>query len=98
MQCADRKRNGDALTFQFVPNIGPDGVVDLVDRGVIAHVKLDLVDDRMIGEIDEENSRRRILKTSSAFFVARISASFTRLGGICNQRRHEFAWRGLAVG
>ena len=50
------------LTFQFVPDIGANGVVHLVDRGVIAHVKLDLVDDGVIGEIDEKDFRWRISK------------------------------------
>ena len=62
MQRADGKRNGDALALQFVPNIGPDGVIGFIDPGMISHVKLDLVDDGMVGEVDEKNSDRRILQ------------------------------------
>ena len=54
MQCANGKGNGDALALQLrTPNVGANGVVDFVNRGVIAHVEFDLVDDGVIGEIDE---------------------------------------------
>ena len=48
------------LTFQFVPNICANGVVHLVDRGMIAHVEFDLIDDSVIAEIDEKDFWRRI--------------------------------------
>ncbi len=55
MQRANRIRNGDPLPFQFVPDIRAHGVVNFVNASVIAHVELDLVDHRVVGEIDEEN-------------------------------------------
>ena len=48
------------LTFQFVPDVGANGVVDFVEGSVVAHIKLDLIDDSMIGEIDEKDFRRRV--------------------------------------
>ena len=66
MQCANGEGNGDALALELVPDVGADGVVDLVDSGMIAHVELDLVDHGVIGEIDQENSYRRLSQNFSA--------------------------------
>src|SRR6202040_132832 len=60
LQRADRIRNVNALTFQFVPNIRAHGVVDLIDPSVVAHVELDLIGDGVIGKIDQENFDGRI--------------------------------------
>jgi hypothetical protein len=64
----NRVRNADLLTFQFVPNICTNGVIHLVDRGMIAHVEFDLIDDGVIGEIDEKDSWRRISKHELSVF------------------------------
>ena len=55
VQCADREGNGDALALEFVPNIRANGVVGLIDPGVVPHVVLDLVDHGVIGKIDQKN-------------------------------------------
>ena len=44
LQRANGKRNCDAPALEFVPHIRANGVVDLVDPGMIAHVILDFVD------------------------------------------------------
>jgi hypothetical protein len=43
---ADGEGDGDLLASKLVPNVGPDGVADVVISAVIAHRELDLVNDR----------------------------------------------------
>ena len=59
LEGANRERDGDLLPFEFVPDIGANRVVGLIDPGMIVHVKFDFVDDGEIGEIDQENLHRR---------------------------------------
>src|SRR5437667_12039530 len=58
LQRPDRERDGEPLPFKLVPNVGAHSVVDLVDSGVITHVKLDLVNDGVFAEIDQEDFHR----------------------------------------
>src|SRR6202022_79583 len=55
LQCAYRKRNVDSLAFQFVPDIGADGVVGLIDSGMVAHVIFYFVDHGGVPKIDQEH-------------------------------------------
>src|SRR5438034_11203410 len=64
MQGADGEGDCDALALELVPNVGANGVVGLVDSGMIAHVELDLVDHGEIGEIYQENSYFRLSQNS----------------------------------
>ena len=60
LQGANGERNCDAPSLQLIPNVGPNGIVSLVDSGVIAHVVFDLVDHGVIGKVDQEHSHRGI--------------------------------------
>ncbi len=64
MQRANGEGDGDALALELVPNVGANGVVDLVDSGMVAHVELDLVDHGEIGEIYQENFYLRLSQNS----------------------------------
>src|SRR6266568_5321752 len=55
MQRANREGDCDALALERIPDVGANGVVDLVDSGMIAHVILDLVDHGGIGKIDQKD-------------------------------------------
>ena len=64
LQRPDRERDGEPLPFKLVPNVGAHSVVDLVDSGVITHVKLDLVNDGVLAEIDQKDFYRRMSQDS----------------------------------
>ena len=52
LQRANGEGNGDALTLELIPDVGADGVIDLIDFGMIPHVELDFVHHSEIGKID----------------------------------------------
>src|SRR6266581_5448541 len=81
MQRANREGDCDALALERIPDVGANGVVDLVDSGMIAHVILDLVDHGGIGKIDEKN------------FYLRFGENALRTGG-CSEKRilHAIGW------
>ena len=98
IQRANREGNCDALTLEFIPNIGAHGVVDLVDSRMIAHVVLDLIDHGGIGKIDQKNfylrlgqhavgrggrSKKGILHTIGWIFILDSNA---------NPHRMDFRW------
>src|ERR1700675_4991228 len=55
MQRPNRERNCNALPLEFVPHARANGVIDLIDSGMVAHVELDLVDHSEIGKVDQKN-------------------------------------------
>src|SRR6266550_3789684 len=81
MQRANREGDCDALARERRPDVGANGVVDLVDSGMIAHVILDLVDHGGIGKIDEKN------------FYLRFGENALRTGGPSDKRiLHAIGW------
>src|SRR4051794_4548360 len=60
VQGPDREGDGDVLTFEFVPDVGPNRVADIVVESMVPHRELDLVDDSGIGEIHYEDFDRWI--------------------------------------
>ena len=65
-----------------VPDVGPDGILRLVDGGVIAHIKLDFVGQGVIAEIDQEDFNRRFLED----FVSAAGSSLEHIFNLV--RRH----------
>src|ERR1700730_5536564 len=64
LKLANRERNGQPWPFKLVPHVGANSVVDLVDSGVITHVKLDLVNDGGLAEINQEDFHWRMNQDS----------------------------------
>src|SRR4029077_17969371 len=64
LQLANGERDAKPLPFKLVPDVGAHSVVDLVDSGVITHVKLDLVNDGVLAEIDQKDFYRRMSQDS----------------------------------
>src|SRR5436853_7291123 len=64
LQRTNGERDGEPLPLKLVPNVGAHSVVDLVDSGVITHVKLDLVNDGLLAEIDQNDFYRRMSQDS----------------------------------
>src|SRR5437660_10748768 len=64
LQRTNGERDGEPLPLKLVPNVGAHSVVDLVDSGVITHVKLDLVIDGVLAEIDQKDFYRRLSQDS----------------------------------
>src|ERR1700686_2644061 len=64
LQRTDGERDGKPLPFKLVPDVGAHSVVDVVESGVITHVKLDLVNDGGLAEIDQEDFHWRMSQDS----------------------------------
>ncbi len=52
---ANRERDFQAASLGFVPDVGADGVTDVVERGLVFDPRLDFVGDGRVREIGEEN-------------------------------------------
>src|SRR6266478_3286476 len=64
LQRTDGERDGEPLPLKLVPNVGAHSVVDLVDSGVITHVKLDLVCRLLLEKKNQKDLYRRMSQDS----------------------------------